>query len=61
MSDRRLEIDGISKRYGETIALREMTFGFVGSNLIWLSGRIYRNAVLRTGAKVKLREALPAA
>jgi ABC-2 type transport system permease protein len=29
--------------------------------LIWLSARIYRNAVLRTGAKVKLREALRAA
>jgi ABC-2 type transport system permease protein len=29
--------------------------------LIWLSGRIYRNAVLRTGAKVKLRDALTAA
>ncbi|HKS49196.1 MAG TPA: ABC transporter permease [Amycolatopsis sp.] len=28
--------------------------------LIWLSGRIYRNAVLRTGAKVRLREALRA-
>lgn len=28
--------------------------------LVWLSGRIYRNAVLRTGAKVKLREALTA-
>ncbi|WP_236793012.1 ABC transporter permease [Amycolatopsis sp. GM8] len=28
--------------------------------LIWLTGRIYRNAVLRTGAKVKLREALSA-
>jgi ABC-2 type transport system permease protein len=26
--------------------------------LIWLSGRIYRNAVLRTGARVSLREAL---
>ncbi|WP_329562244.1 ABC transporter ATP-binding protein [Kitasatospora sp. NBC_01266] len=40
MSDRRLEVDGISKRYGDTVALREMTFevrageifGFVGSN-----------------------------
>jgi ABC-2 type transport system ATP-binding protein len=40
MTDRRLEIDGVSKRYGETVALREMTFdvragelfGFVGSN-----------------------------
>src|SRR3954451_8759766 len=40
MSDRRLEIDGVSKRYGETVALREMSFdvragelfGFVGSN-----------------------------
>ncbi|GHF51858.1 ABC-2 type transport system ATP-binding protein [Amycolatopsis bartoniae] len=40
MTDRRLEIDAISKRYGETVALREMTFdvragelfGFVGSN-----------------------------
>ncbi|MEZ0090082.1 ABC transporter ATP-binding protein [Streptacidiphilus sp. EB129] len=40
MSDRRLEVDGISKRYGDTIALQEMTFevrageifGFVGSN-----------------------------
>ncbi|WP_236793010.1 ABC transporter ATP-binding protein [Amycolatopsis sp. GM8] len=40
MSDRRLEIEGLSKRYGETVALREMTFdvragelfGFVGSN-----------------------------
>lgn len=29
--------------------------------LVWLSARIYRNAVLRTGAKVKLREALSAA
>ncbi|MFC5287053.1 ABC transporter ATP-binding protein [Actinokineospora guangxiensis] len=37
---RRLEIDGISKRYGDVVALREMTFevragelfGFVGSN-----------------------------
>lgn len=26
--------------------------------LVWLAARIYRNAVLRTGAKVKLREAL---
>lgn len=26
--------------------------------LIWLSGRIYRNAVMRTGARVKLRDAL---
>ncbi|MTD56843.1 ABC transporter ATP-binding protein [Amycolatopsis pithecellobii] len=40
MSDRRLEIQGLSKRYGETVALRDMTFdvragelfGFVGSN-----------------------------
>ncbi|TNC25455.1 ABC transporter ATP-binding protein [Amycolatopsis alkalitolerans] len=40
MSDRRLEIDRLSKRYGGTVALREMTFdvragelfGFVGSN-----------------------------
>ncbi|QWF83098.1 ABC transporter permease [Amycolatopsis sp. CA-230715] len=29
--------------------------------LIWLAGRIYRNAVMRTGAKVKLRDALTAA
>ena len=29
--------------------------------LVWLSARIYRNAVLRTGAKVRLREALTAA
>jgi ABC-2 type transport system permease protein len=26
--------------------------------LVWLSGRIYRNAVVRTGARVKLRDAL---
>jgi ABC-2 type transport system permease protein len=26
--------------------------------LVWLAGRIYRNAVLRTGARVPLREAL---
>ncbi|MHA6764651.1 ABC transporter ATP-binding protein [Streptacidiphilus sp. PAMC 29251] len=40
MSDRRLEVDRVSKRYGETVALSEMTFdvrageifGFVGSN-----------------------------
>ena len=40
MSDRKLAVDGVSKRYGETVALREMTFdvrageifGFVGSN-----------------------------
>ena len=40
MTDQRLEIDAISKRYGDTIALRDMTFdvragelfGFVGSN-----------------------------
>jgi ABC-2 type transport system permease protein len=29
--------------------------------LVWLAARMYRNAVLRTGAKVKLREALTAA
>ncbi|HYS35384.1 MAG TPA: ABC transporter permease, partial [Pseudonocardiaceae bacterium] len=29
--------------------------------LIWLAARIYRNAVLRTGARVKLRQALRAA
>ena len=29
--------------------------------LIWFAGRIYRNAVLRTGAKVKLRDALKSA
>lgn len=28
--------------------------------LVWLSGRIYRNAVLRTGARVNLRESLRA-
>ncbi|EWC60082.1 putative ABC iron siderophore transporter, fused permease and ATPase domain [Actinokineospora spheciospongiae] len=28
--------------------------------LVWLSGRIYRNAVMRSGAKVKLRDALRA-
>ncbi|WP_026422714.1 ABC transporter ATP-binding protein [Actinokineospora inagensis] len=40
MVERRLEIDGVSKRYGDVVALREMTFavaagelfGFVGSN-----------------------------
>ncbi|HVK23387.1 MAG TPA: ATP-binding cassette domain-containing protein, partial [Actinokineospora sp.] len=40
MADRRLEIDRVSKRYGDVVALREMTFdvragelfGFVGSN-----------------------------
>ena len=40
MSDRRLEVDGVSKRYGDTVALSGMTFevrageifGFVGSN-----------------------------
>nr|WP_179957056.1 ATP-binding cassette domain-containing protein [Amycolatopsis anabasis] len=40
MEDRRLEIDSISKRYGDVVALRAMTFdvragelfGFVGSN-----------------------------
>ena len=26
--------------------------------LVWLSGRVYRNAVMRSGGKVKLREAL---
>jgi ABC-2 type transport system permease protein len=29
--------------------------------LIWFAGRIYRNAVLRTGAKAKLRDALKSA
>jgi ABC-2 type transport system permease protein len=29
--------------------------------LIWISARIYRNAVLRTGARVKLSQALRAA
>ena len=40
MSDQKLEVDRVSKRYGETVALREMAFavaageifGFVGSN-----------------------------
>ena len=100
----RLEIDGISRRYGDVVALQEMTFevrtgelfGFVGSNgagktttmrmmpirlplgavslwqaplavalvlllipgLISVAGRICRNAVLRTAARVRLRDAL---
>jgi ABC-2 type transport system permease protein len=29
--------------------------------LVWLAGRVYANAVLRTGARVKLRDALRAA
>ena len=29
--------------------------------LVWLSGRMYRNAVMRTGARVKLRDAFTAA
>ena len=29
--------------------------------MVWLSARIYRNAVLRTGARVRLRDALRAA
>jgi ABC-2 type transport system permease protein len=28
------------------------------SGLIWVAGRIYRNAVLRTGARVRLRDVL---
>src|SRR5574340_1071196 len=40
MDDRKLEIDGISKRYGETVAVQDLTFeiragelfGFVGRN-----------------------------
>jgi ABC-type microcin C transport system duplicated ATPase subunit YejF len=40
MTDQRLEIDHVSKRYGDVVALREITFdvragelfGFVGSN-----------------------------
>jgi ABC-2 type transport system ATP-binding protein len=40
MADERLEIDRVSKRYGEVVALKDMTFdvragelfGFVGSN-----------------------------
>lgn len=40
MTDERLDIDGVSKRYGDVVALRDMTFdvragelfGFVGSN-----------------------------
>jgi ABC-2 type transport system ATP-binding protein len=40
VADRRLEIDGVSKRFGDVVALTEMTFdvrageifGFVGSN-----------------------------
>jgi ABC-2 type transport system permease protein len=26
--------------------------------LVWFAGKVYRNAVLRTGARVPLREAL---
>ena len=29
--------------------------------LVWLSGRMYRNAVMRTGARVKLKDAFTAA
>jgi ABC-2 type transport system permease protein len=36
-----------------------LTVGLIAL-LIWLAGRIYANAVLRTGARVKLREALRA-
>jgi ABC-2 type transport system permease protein len=31
------------------------------AGLVWLCGRIYGNAVLRTGARVRLRDALRAA
>ena len=29
--------------------------------LVWLAGRIYSNAVLRSGARIKLKDALRAA
>ena len=44
-------------QYGLAVAL---TIALIPA-LLWLAGRIYRNGVLRTGARVKLSEALKAA
>ena len=37
---------------------RPWIWSFLGAALVWLAGRIYGNAVTRTGAKVKLADAL---
>lgn len=53
--NRRLEIDGVSKRYGETVALDDVLPSNPESKLVeWLS-------VMRVGARVRLRDALRAA
>jgi ABC-2 type transport system permease protein len=44
-------------QYGLAVAL---TVALI-PGMLWLAGRIYRNGVLRTGARVKLSEALKAA
>lgn len=54
----RLVIGGVP--VWETIASAGIVIALIPM-LIWLAARIYRNAVLRTGAKVPLRQALRAA
>ncbi|WAL63302.1 ABC transporter permease [Amycolatopsis cynarae] len=54
----RLAMGGVP---GWEAALSVLLVALLIPALIWLSGRVYRNAVLRTGARVKLREALSAA
>jgi hypothetical protein len=54
-----LELDGLTKRYGDLVALDGLTFS-VGA-VLPLAARIYRGGVLRTGAALKLRDAWRAA
>lgn len=58
---RGLELDGLTKRFGGTVARDGLSAALLvaaAPALVPLCGRIHADSVLRTGARVKLRQAL---
>ena len=55
MTEASLELAGLSRRFGSVVALDGLTF------TAWMArtaAAIYRRSILRTGARVRLREVL---
>ena len=51
-----LELIDLSRRFGDVVALDHVSFE-VPEGMVPLAGRLYSGAVLRIGAKVRLRDA----